>query len=231
MQIITSPPQASAEVAVNENFENLGHQEVYAKRHAATSALTWGYWGGRWGGNTIANGTLTLTNSATNYVVVQRSDGAISVSTATTNWNNTVAYARVYQITCAGGVVTAVVDARAGLHGVHAGLPRERRPNSQSAAYTLVAADAETYIFHPAADTTARIWTIPANASVAYPIGTELEFVNESAAGVITIAITTDTMRLAGAGTTGSRTLAANGWARAKKLTATSWIIQGVGLT
>ena len=36
---------------------------------------------------------------------------------------------------------------------------------------------------------------------------------------------------IAGAGTTGSRTLAANGWARAKKITSTEWIIRGEGLT
>ena len=49
--------------------------------------------------------------------------------------------------------------------------------------------------------------------------------------GVVTIAITTDTMRLAGAGTTGSRTLARNGVATAIKITATEWIISGTGLT
>jgi hypothetical protein len=103
--------------------------------------------------------------------------------------------------------------------------------NSQSAAYTAVLADSEKHIFHPSADTTARVFTIPANASVAYPVGTCLTFVNENAAGVITIAITTDTMRLAGAGTTGSRTLAANGIATALKVTSTSWLISGVGLT
>ncbi len=103
--------------------------------------------------------------------------------------------------------------------------------NSQSAAYTLVLGDAGSHIFHPAADTTARIWTIPANASVAYPVGTAITFVNENSAGVITIAITTDTMRLAGAGTTGSRTLAANGIATALKVTSTSWLISGSGLT
>ena len=73
--------------------------------------------------------------------------------------------------------------------------------------------------------------TIPANSSVAYPIGTALTFVNQNAAGVMTIAITTDTLRLAGAGTTGSRTLAANGIATALKLTSTEWIISGTGLT
>ena len=54
---------------------------------------------------------------------------------------------------------------------------------------------------------------------------------NQASAGVMTIAITTDTMRLAGAGTTGSRTLAANGIATALKLTSTEWIISGTGLT
>lgn len=103
--------------------------------------------------------------------------------------------------------------------------------NSKSAAYTLVAGDAGMHIFHPSADTTARTFTIPANASVDYPIGTALTFINQSGAGVITIAITSDTMRLAGAGTTGNRTLAANGVATAIKVTSTEWIISGTGLT
>jgi len=103
--------------------------------------------------------------------------------------------------------------------------------NSQSAAYPLVAADAGKHILHPSADTTARTFTIPANSSVPYPLGTALTFVNQNGAGVVTIAITDDTMRLAGAGTTGSRTLAANGIATALKITNTEWIISGTGLT
>lgn len=103
--------------------------------------------------------------------------------------------------------------------------------NSKSAAYTLVLSDSGDHILHPSADTTARIFTIPANASVAFPVGTAVTFVNQNAAGVITIAITTDVMRLAGPGTTGSRTLAANGVATALKITATEWIISGTGLT
>jgi hypothetical protein len=102
---------------------------------------------------------------------------------------------------------------------------------SQSAAYTLVLTDAGKQIFHPSADTTARTFTIPANGSVVFPVGTAVTFINQNGAGVITIAITTDTMRLAGAGTTGSRTLAANGVATAVKVTSTEWIISGVGLT
>jgi hypothetical protein len=103
--------------------------------------------------------------------------------------------------------------------------------NSQSTAYTLVLADSGKHIFHPSADTTARTFTIPANSSVAYPIGTAITFINQNGAGVVTIAITTDTMRLSPAGTTGSRTLAANGSATCIKVTSTEWLISGSGLT
>jgi hypothetical protein len=103
--------------------------------------------------------------------------------------------------------------------------------NSQSAAYTLVLADSGKHILHPSADTTARTFTIPANSSVAYPVGTAITFINQNGAGVITIAITTDTMRLSPAGTTGSRTLAANGSATCIKITSTEWLISGSGLT
>lgn len=99
--------------------------------------------------------------------------------------------------------------------------------NSQSAAYTLVLTDAGKHIYHPSADTTARIWTIDSNANVAYPIGTAITFINDTSAGTITIAITSDTMILAGAGTTGSRTLTANGIATAIKMTSTRWMISG----
>lgn len=101
--------------------------------------------------------------------------------------------------------------------------------NSQSAAYTLVLADAQKHILHPTADNNARTFTIPANSSVAYPIGTAITFVNQI--NTVTIAITTDTLTLAGTGTTGSRTLAANGIATALKIANTSWIISGTGLT
>ena len=103
--------------------------------------------------------------------------------------------------------------------------------NSQSAAYTLVLGDSGKHILHPSADTTARTFTIPANGTVAFTIGTAVTFINQNGGGVITISITTDTMRLAGAGTTGSRTLAANGVATAVKITSTEWIISGTGLT
>jgi hypothetical protein len=102
--------------------------------------------------------------------------------------------------------------------------------NSQSAAYTTVLSDAGKHIYHPTTDANARTYTIAANASVAYPIGTVIAFVNMTTQAV-TIAINTDTMYLANTGTTGSRTLGQYGVANALKLTATSWIITGTALT
>ena len=102
--------------------------------------------------------------------------------------------------------------------------------NSQAAAYTLVLADAGKHIFHPSTDANARTYTIPANSSVAYTIGTAITFINMTS-NVVTIAITTDTMYLSSAGTTGSRSLAQYGSATAIKMTSTTWLISGSGLT
>lgn len=118
-------------------------------------------------------------------------------------------------------------DVQAYDSALHSNIPQ----NSQSAAYTTVLGDAQKHILHPSADTTARVFTINSNANVAYPVGTAITFINQNGAGTITIAITADTMRLAGAGTTGSRTLAANGIATAIKITTTEWIISGTNLT
>jgi hypothetical protein len=103
--------------------------------------------------------------------------------------------------------------------------------NSQSADYTTALTDSGKHIYHPSADTAARTWTIAANASVAYPVGTAITFVNDTSAGVLTLAINSDTMVLAGDGATGSRTLAASGIATALKITSTRWMISGSGLT
>lgn len=100
--------------------------------------------------------------------------------------------------------------------------------NTQTANYTLVMADAGKQILmttNPAITA-----TIPANASVAYPVGTVLTFVNITG-GNISIAVTSDTIALAGTGTTGTRTLSHNGVATAVKVTTVNWVISGAGLS
>ena len=101
--------------------------------------------------------------------------------------------------------------------------------NAQTGSYTMVLADSGKHIFH-AVGAGAATYTIPANGSVAYPIGTALTFVNLSSTS-ISIAITTDTMYLSNAGTTGTRTLGQYGSATAIKVTSTVWLISGSGLT
>jgi hypothetical protein len=93
-------------------------------------------------------------------------------------------------------------------------------------AYTLTAADAGTHIY----STATRTITIPANGTTAFPIGTTIAFINATGT-TLTLSITTDTLLLANAGTTGSRTLAAFGFATCVKITSTSWIVSGNGLT
>jgi len=96
-----------------------------------------------------------------------------------------------------------------------------------SGGLTLSATHAGDHIYVTG---TGQTITIPANSSVPFEIGTTIVIIN--AASVTTsIAITSDTLLLAGAGTTGTRTLAAHGMATLVKITATSWIISGNGLS
>jgi len=66
----------------------------------------------------------------------------------------------------------------------------------------------------------ANTLTIPANASVAFPIGTEIVIINKGA-GVTTVAITTDTLNQ----NVGGLTLAQYDKRTLTKITATSWIL------
>jgi hypothetical protein len=98
--------------------------------------------------------------------------------------------------------------------------------NAQPNDYTLVIGDAAKHIFHDSA--TPHTYTIPANASVAFPLGTVVTFVNNTGAGTLTIAITTDTLRRGDATAgTGSRTIAANSIATILKTKTTEWMMAG----
>lgn len=73
-------------------------------------------------------------------------------------------------------------------------------------------------------------WTIPANSSVAYQVGTILSGYNNSASSQ-TVAITTDTLRLEGTATTGTRTVGQYSRWFATKVASTEWVISGVSVT
>jgi len=98
---------------------------------------------------------------------------------------------------------------------------------AKTANYTAVLADSGKSIIMNGSNLFA---TIPANASVAFNIGTTLTFININASN-LTLSITTDTLRLAGSSSTGNRILIQYGLATAVKVTTTSWIVGGTGLT
>ena len=155
--------------------------------------------------------------------------GGTGVTTSTGSGNNVLSTSPTL-VTPVLGTPTSGTLSACTVDGTDAVGFRNIPQNSQSADYTLVLADSGKHIFHPVGDNNARTFTIPANSSVAYPIGTAITFINMAAANV-TIAITTDTLILSSAGTTGSRTLATNGSATCIKITSTSWLISGSGLT
>ena len=178
-------------------------------------------WASPVGGGTVTSVTGTGTVSGLTLSGTVTSSGSLTLGGSITGF---VPTGGALGTPSSGTLSSCTVD---GTNGVgYINIPQ----NSQSAAYTLVAADAGKHIFHPSTDANARTFTIPANSSVAYPIGTAISFVNMTSQ-VVSIAITTDTMYLAGTGTTGTRSLTQYGTATALKMTSTTWIISGAGLT
>lgn len=116
-----APQQASPEVCVNENFASLSAMALFGQRHAATSGLSWAYYGGIWGGVTVADGQVTLSGSASNYVTVARAGAAVSVSTSAVAWNDTATNARIAKIATSASGVIGVEDHRAGAYGALGG--------------------------------------------------------------------------------------------------------------
>ena len=104
--------QVSPEVPINQNMEALAQAFLWSHRKPADTGLTVGFGGGRFNEQDVADGTLACTNNATNYIVVHRTTLVASVSTATTNWDNTTTYGRVASVVFASGVLTAWNDER-----------------------------------------------------------------------------------------------------------------------
>lgn len=69
-------------------------------------------------------------------------------------------------------------------------------------------------------------WTIPANASLALPVGFVCILYNDSGS-TQTVAITTDTLRLAGTTSTGTRTVAVRGFCALTKVNTAEWVASG----
>lgn len=104
---------------------------------------------------------------------------------------------------------------------------RDCPQNSQTANYQLVLADRGKQVLM---NGTSLTLTVPANGTVAFPIGTTIMVVNTNSTS-LSVAITTDTLTLANTTTTGTRTVARNGLATITKIGSTNWLISGTGVT
>lgn len=100
------------------------------------------------------------------------------------------------------------------------------KQNAQNGAYEFVLSDSGKHVLHDSADP--HDWTIPANASVAFPIGTAITIVNATGAGVITLKITNDTLSTGnGVPGVGDRSISADSIATILKIKLTEWKIGG----
>ena len=185
------------------------------------------------GRTTAATGNVEVLTGAQALAIVGGAAAAQQViAGAGLTGGGTLAADRTLDVvaTSGGGLIVNANDMQ--VSRVHTGTTNEVGylgvpQNAQAANYTLVAADSGKHIFHASGDGAGDTYTIPANASVAYAIGTVLTFINADATNTVAIAITTDTMTLAGTATPGTRTLSVMGIATAVKMTATTWIISG----
>ena len=113
-----SVSQLSKEATINAALDAMSQGAIFGRRASTTTGVTWGYHGGmfRRGDGTlvaVANGTLTLTDAATNYLEVS-GDGTVSANTT----GFTAGRLPLYSVTVSGGAVTAYTDYRTGAQGV-----------------------------------------------------------------------------------------------------------------
>jgi len=116
MSVAQSDPSAF----VNGINDAASPSMLYGRNMLTTIGLTFGYLGGRFNGNTIATGTVSLTNGATNYIVADRTTGAVSVATNTTNWDNVADYMQLHTVVTASGIQADWNDLRQA-YGVQGG--------------------------------------------------------------------------------------------------------------
>ena len=157
--------------------------------------------------------TAGLTNLTSTNATATNLNATTAVLTDLTSTNATSTNLTATTVLDAGTIGAAAPGFR--------GLPQ----NSQTATYTLALTDAGKHI----SITTGGV-VIPANGSVAFPIGTAIAIFNNSGSSQ-TVSITSDTLRLAGTATTGTRTVAQYGLVTCVKVASTTWVISGSGLT
>lgn len=216
---------------------------------------TGGYGGLTLSGTVTTSGNITLGGTPTGTWPISVSGNAATVTNGVyTTGNQTIGGTKTFSSTISGsidgnaatvtnGVYTAGNQTIAGnktfsgttalaagstIDGLVVGY-RDVPVTISNAAKTFALADAGKAFGKD--NSTAYTYTIPANSSVAFPVGTVITVFNNNATANITVAITTDTLRLAGTATTGSRTVAPYSLCTLFKVSSTVWLASGAGVT
>lgn len=104
--------QSAKEITANAMLDAVSPASLYGRRQSTSSGLTWGYYGGNMLINgvltQIANGTLSLTASTTNYVQALPASGAVSSNTT----GFTAGSIPLYTIITGASTVTSYTDHR-----------------------------------------------------------------------------------------------------------------------
>jgi hypothetical protein len=112
-----SASQANKEATLNALVDALSPASLYGRNAVTTAALTWGYYGGTVSISgapmQIANGTVTLAPSTTNYVEANQSTGAVSVNQT----GFTTGRTPLYTVVAGASTVTSYADLRTGGQG------------------------------------------------------------------------------------------------------------------
>lgn len=213
-----SSTQANKEVTVNALLDAGSPSTIWGRHALTTSGLTWGYYGGTFVDSTgtrhaIANGTLTLTASTTNYLYADPTTAAISQNTTgypagkvplysivtgastVTSYNDDRSYQPSATATAAAGTVTSV--------GATGGVETDQTGNGpittagnvrtsillaggaiQTATYAPVTGDrAKTAVMSSASATNLNLPTPTSGVSSSFPVGWWGELQNIGAGG------------------------------------------------
>lgn len=107
--------------------------------------------------------------------------------------------------------------------------------NNQNGNYTFVLTDAGKPVYKNTVGAVTATWTIPTNASVAFPIGAKIEIINHDSAIGGTVSLSPSggvSLFLAGVSGTATRTMTGDNAAGIlQKIATDAWIVWGVGIT
>jgi len=181
-----STSQASKEVRINQLMDSVSPAALGGRRESTTTGLTWGYYGGQILVNgvptDIANGTVTLTGSATNYVQLTQA-GTIVVGTT-----RDPRYAPLYTVVTTVSGVTSYTDERdaASLDRLAHGIATQAMADAnqtitqaQALCETLVTTGALTGTRNLVVPLVRRSWTVRNNCT-----GGSVQVIGASGTGV-----------------------------------------------